>query len=157
MEVLKQEDVTVVSPEWQAEVVAAPIALEEYGMTFRCEEGTWVSYPTNADGTCDFADGTAVAVEDWEQSNPKEIRQVIEHLNVTRVERGLRLLDQREKQNKEKVEALRAFRSKVVKDIEALRVLVNLSGYPEKWQEDLDTAEWVKVKLDEKLSELFRF
>ena len=56
------------------------IAIEQFGMTFRCEQGTWVSYPTNIDDRCDFDEFTAVPVEDWEQSSPEEIRQVLELL-----------------------------------------------------------------------------
>jgi hypothetical protein len=56
--------------------VNGAIALEEFGMTFRQEEGEWVSYPTNTDGTCDFYEGAAVLVGEWEQSTPEEIERV---------------------------------------------------------------------------------
>lgn len=62
--------------------VNGAIALKEFGMTFRQEEGEWVSYPTNADGTCDFYWGTAVLVSEWEQSTPEEIERVQESLTL---------------------------------------------------------------------------
>ena len=64
-------------------------ALEEFGMTFRfegdVERQEWISYPTNIDGTCDFDDGTSVAVAEWEQATPGEIAAVIERLEAMRV------------------------------------------------------------------------
>jgi len=66
--------------------VNGAIALEEFGMTFRQEKGEWVSYPTNADGTCDFYWGTAVLVSEWEQSTPEEIQRV--QASLTLIEEG---------------------------------------------------------------------
>ncbi len=64
-------------------------ALEEFGMTFRFEgdgeRQEWISYPTNIDGTCDFDDGTSVAVAEWEQATPDHIDEVIERLEAMRV------------------------------------------------------------------------
>jgi len=63
------------------------IALEQFGMTFRREpvpgnkRGEWVSYPTNIDGTCDFDEGTAVGVGEWEDSTPEEITMVLDRLD----------------------------------------------------------------------------
>ena len=58
------------------------VVSEEHGMTFRFEGGLWWSYPTNIDGTCDFDDGTSVAVCDWETSSPGEVARVIAWLDA---------------------------------------------------------------------------
>jgi len=71
--------------------VNGAIALEKFGMTFRQEEGEWVSYPTNADGTCDFCEGTAVLVSEWEQSTLEEIQRV--QASLTIIDASLTLID----------------------------------------------------------------
>ena len=59
---------------------------EKYGMTF-CKDypdevfgktygGDWLSFPTSAGGGCEFDEGAAVYVDDWEQSSPDEIEAV---------------------------------------------------------------------------------
>jgi hypothetical protein len=53
------------------------VALPEFGVTVRQEEGGWISYPTNIGGTCDFDEGTAVAVSDWENSTTEEIDRLL--------------------------------------------------------------------------------
>ena len=61
---------------------------EKYGMTF-CKDrpekygehhGDWLSFPTSAGGGCEFDEGTAVYVDDWEQSSPDEIKAVLNAL-----------------------------------------------------------------------------
>ena len=57
---------------------------EKYGMTFCLDwpeeygehHGDWLSFPTSAGGGCEFEEGAAVYVDDWEQSTPDEIEAV---------------------------------------------------------------------------------
>lgn len=58
------------------------ITLDDLGHTFRLEDGHWVSYPTNSDGTCDFCPGTAVYVEEWEEATSAEIDAVLIRLRL---------------------------------------------------------------------------
>ena len=49
---------------------------EKYGMTFRLESNDWISYATSAGGDCEFYEGSAVMVSEFEDM------EEVEHMDL---------------------------------------------------------------------------